>query len=282
MRRIGCTMGAGLVVLWSFLFFGMVQEGKAQTERTGDLSAARALFQSSGYLTATPLPSWGSIVGTKDGSVNLSQGEIVYLHMQPGREVKPGDLFTIARWGKEVTHPLTHKKMGRLVQFAGELTILERKDPLVLARISKSNSTIFVGDQLLQPPPPLPEDVPIRNTQKIEGSVLLNLEDFEHISTKEFIIIDRGKKDGVIRGALFSILRTGLYTQKGGVLQSEQLSLRTESPSVSAGLEGKQLPPIKVGEAVVVAVEEEASTAFVIQASQSINAGDQVVSGRDP
>jgi hypothetical protein len=118
---------------------------------------------------------------------------------------------------------------------------------------------------IIPPQPPLPQAVPIRNQKKIKGIVLLSPEGAENITEKEIIFIDRGNRDGVIVGDLFSIY------QKGASSVSEEFQ-KTEKP---------KLPMVKVGKALVVSVQEETSTALVTHSSQAIYAGDQVVSAKE-
>jgi len=256
------TLSMGLISL--FVFIGP-SESNAQSNQALDLSTKRLRdrIQASGFITSKPLPFWGSIVGTKDASVNLSEGEVVYLKLEPGRNVQPGDQFFIARVGKAVTHPATKKKLGHLVLMPGELTILEGKDQLVAAKIHRSFFPIHHGDLIIPPQPLLPESLPIRTHKKIEGIVLSSPEEAENITQKEIIFIDRGSQDGIIVGDLFSIYQMGHYYG--------------EIPKKEKG----KLPLAKVGEAVVVSAQEETSAALVTVSTQAIYIGDRVISGRE-
>jgi len=266
MRWMKLTLIAGLGIwLNLLLIFGGSPKSQAQSIQVLDLSQPklRDRIQSSGFITSKPIPSWGSIVGTKDAGINLSEGEVVYLKLKPGKEVKVGDRFSIVRLGKSVTHPVTKKKLGHLVVMPGELTILEVKDPLVTAKINKSYRSIYQEDMIVPPTPILPQNIPIRHQKKIDGVVLLSLEDTENISENEFIFIDRGNNDGVMVGDLFSIYQKGRFDDDH--LKNKKVDL----------------PLAKVGEAVVISAQEETSTALVTRSSQAIYIGDRVVSGRD-
>ncbi|MBI5967448.1 MAG: hypothetical protein HY882_06295 [Deltaproteobacteria bacterium] len=262
MRFIKMTLSIGLIFL--FVFIGS-SEINAQSNQALDLSTKRLRdrIQASGFITSKPLTFWGSIVGTKDASVNLSEGEVVYLKLEAGKNVQPGDQFFIARVGKAVTHPVTKKKLGRLVLMPGELTILEGKDQLVAAKIHKSFRPIYQGDLIIPPQPVLPESLPLRTPKRIEGIVLSSPEEAENITQKEILFIDRGSQEGVIVGDLFSIYQMGDYS--GDVRKREKA----------------KLPLAKVGEAVVVSVQEETCAALVTVSTQAIYIGDKVISGRE-
>lgn len=262
MRFIKMTLSVGLGLLLGLCIFGGFQESYAQPSQASGLAKSSLCdrIQSSGYLTLKPLPSWGSIVGTKDSVVNLSTGEVVYLKIDSGKEVKPGDRFSVARLSKEITHPVTKKKIGRLVLIPGELIILDGKDNLVTAKIQKSRQSIHQGDQIILCPPVLSDVRPGRTQKKIEGKVLLSPEDAENLTEKEVIFIDRGSRDGVITGDLFSIYQKGDFDKE--ILKKER----------------GEFPLAKVGQAVVISVQEETSTAIITLSTQAIYVGDKAVS----
>jgi hypothetical protein len=261
------TFSAGLGILWGILICGGVPESNAQTDQVLDLSKSglRDLIKASGFITAKPIPSWGSIIGSKDSAVNLTEGEVVYVRLESGKEVQPGDRFSIVRQGEDVAHPVTKKNLGKLVLVPGELTILGGKGQVVTAKINKSFRSVQEGDMIIPPQPAPPQIVPIRDQKKIKGIVLLSPEGEENITEKEVIFLDRGNRDGVIVGDLFSIYQEG----SASVYEDFQ---KGEKP---------KLPLIKVGKAVVVSVQEETSTALVTHSSQAIYVGDQAVSGKE-
>jgi hypothetical protein len=143
----------------------------------------------------------------------------------------------------------------------GEIMIVSGGEGMATAKIEKSQGVFFEGDLLLPPRPALPGSLPIRSLKGLEGSILLSLEDSRHITEKEIVIIDRGRRDGLIPGDLFSVYQTGFSAQETAAAKTP-------------------LPSFKVGELVVVAVQEETATALVTKSSQEIHVGDRVASGR--
>jgi hypothetical protein len=265
MRWIKMALSAGLGISLSILIGGGFSESKAQPNQALDLTkpGLRDMIQASGFITAKPISNWGSIIATKDAAVNLTEGEIVYLRIEAGKEVLPGDRFSIVEWGKPVTHPLTKEDLGHLVLVAGELIILGGKDQVVAAKIDKSYRPVLQGDMIIPLRSVLPQRISTRTQKKIEGIVLLSPENAENISEKEIVFIDRGDRDGVIVGDHFSIYQK-----------------RVSSEGIPKGEEAK-LPMPKVGDAVIVSVQEGTSTALVTHSSQAIYIGDTVVFGKE-
>ena len=234
----------------------------AQSPPFLDLTDAklREGIQYLGFITSKPIVAWGTIVGTKDAAVNLSEGEIVYLQVEPTRAVKAGDRFAILQQAQEVIHPESRKKMGHLIVIAGEVIILGTQEGMATGRINKSFRSILVEDRIAPVPQPPADRISIRPMKKLHGRVLLALEGTENITQKEIIFIDRGAYHGVIVGDRFSICRPS---------------------NVSAEVSGTPrgpLPMITVGEGVVISVEEESATALVVKSFQAIYVGDQIVS----
>ena len=246
MRQIKMTLSVGLVFLLGLALFG---------------ESPRSYAQSAGFITSKPISSWGTIVGTKDTVVNLSKGEVVYVQLQPGKAIKPGDRFTVLQLGQTIIHPVTKEEIGQLVTQPGELVILEGKDQIATAKIHESLKPILRGDHILTPAPIHAEAVPMRSLKKIEGRIIFSQEGIENISSNEFVFIDRGSQDGVILGALFKI-----YQMSNDFDESLK-----EDPS--------RLPLSKVGKAVVVSVQDKTSAALITLSSQAIRIGDQAISG---
>jgi hypothetical protein len=233
-----------------------------------DLSQPRIRdrIQASGYITSKPVSSWGTIIGSKEGAVNLTEGEVVFIQLKLGKEVQAGDRFSIVRLGKQVTHPVTKQNLGTLVLMPGELVILERKDEVAVAKIHKSFAPIYRGDMILPAQPNLPEAMPIRSQKKMEAVVVFSPENTVAISEKEFVFIDRGSQDGVMVGDLFSIY------QHPAPLRGHYGEPKEEM---------KEMPLARVGEVVVVSVRQETSTALVTHSFQPIYIGDLAVSGME-
>jgi len=251
----------GFAIASVLLLGGALSLSFAQTNSALDMaSAVRNKIQASGFITPKPMPFWGTIMGTKEIVWNLSQGEVCFIQMIPGAEVKIGDRLAIGRFGSLVTHPFDKRVIGRHVTFSGELVILETKGTTATAKIEKSFQSVYVGDMVLPLQQTIPVSIPLRSSGKVEGWVVFAAERDVNITANEVIFIDRGTQDGVIPGDRFNIYRTGYFSK-------EVLAAQKEEP-----------PLVKVGEAVAVTVQDENTTALVTKSSASINIGFKAVS----
>jgi len=250
-----------LAVLFGMGFSGMAGEANAQPGQTLDLSLVQDGIRALGFITAQPLPYLATIVGGQDAVWNLSEGELIYLRLESGKQVKAGDRLAVARLSTEIKHPLTGKKLGHNVLFPGRVVVLDGTGPIVPAKIEKSFGAINHGDLIVPLPPSPPPVVSIRMQGRLQGVVVAAAEDEWNISEREVVFIDRGAQDGVIVGDLFSIYTLPYYTQE------------TEKSK-------EKLPLLKVGEGVVITATPETSTMLVTKSSQAIYVGDTIVSGK--
>jgi hypothetical protein len=253
-------LSSGFVILTVLFLGGLLSVSFAQTNAALDLpSVVRNKVQASGFITSKPMPFWGTITGTKEILRDLSQGEICFIQMVPGKEVKAGDRLAIGRFGDLVTHPVDKKAIGHHVMFPGELVILETKGAMATAKIEKSFQSIYVGDMVLPSRQAIPASIALRSPKKIEGWVVFAAEREWDITSNQVIFIDRGSQDGVIPGDRFSIYRVGYFSKE--FLESQK----------------EELPLIKVAETVAITVQDETTTALVTQSSAPFNVGFMAV-----
>jgi hypothetical protein len=262
MGRNKKTLITALAVLLGMGLWGAVGKTSAQTGQTLALSSQMALdrARACGFVTSPPVPYVGIIVGSQDASGHLSEGDSIYIKLEPGKQVKPGDHLTIARFSQEVNHPVTSKKFGQALYFPGRVVILDAKGPIVSAMIEKSFATVLHGDLIMVSAPSISPALQIRMRDGLQGVILAAAEEVENISESEVVYIDRGTFDGVIVGDLFSIYSLPYYTKEAS--------------------DSNNKPLWKSGEGVVIYVTPETSTLLVTHSNQAIYAGDVVVSGK--
>lgn len=257
------TLISVLAVLGCLGLWATVAKSDAQSGPILDLSnpVTQDRIRACGFIAPKMILPFGSIVGSQDPSANLSEGDLVYIKLEPGKQVKPGDKLAITRVVKEIEHPLTGVKLGYQVIFPGRAVILDGKGQIVPAKIEKSFFAIQHGDFITPiSSSPAPEAV-VRRAGKLKGTVVAAAEGEENISEREVVFIDRGAQDGVIMGDLFTIYQLPYF--------------------IDEAREGNgKLPLMKVGEAVVINLGKETSTLLVTHSSQSVYVGDTVVLGK--
>lgn len=263
MGRNKKTLISAVSVLCCLGLWAIVAKSNAQAGPILDLSnpSTQDRIRACGFIAPKMILPFGSIVGSQDPSGHLSEGDLVYIKLEPGKQVKPGDKLAITRVIKEIEHPLTGVKLGYQVIFPGRAVILDGKGQIVPARIEKSFFAIQHGDFITPISSSPPSEVVVRRADRLKGTVVAAAEGEENISEREVVFIDRGSQDGVIMGDLFTIYQLPYFTDE-------------------AGKGNGKLPQMKVGEAVVINLGKETSTLLVTHSSKSVYVGDTVVLGK--
>ncbi len=256
-------LNSGLVILFALWILLPLSESSAQSARTLDIS--NPLLQdkilSGGFITPKAIPALGEIVGSGDAEDNLGEGDLIYVKLDPSTPAKPGDQFYIARFGRKVAHPITGEDLGRVVRFAGIVVILDGTGRVVPARIKRSFFQARYGDLIVPAAVTPPPSLSLRLTKQVTGTIVDSPEGEENLTQQEVVYVDRGLRDGLIMGDLFTLYQTPYYTKE-------------------AKDNGVKLPLMRVGEGVLVLVNENTSTMLITKSSQSIYVGDMIVSGR--
>jgi hypothetical protein len=263
MRRRNTTFYAGLVILFGLWISTSSSETYAQGNKTSDLSnySVQDYIRSRGFISSRPIPYLGTIAGSAAAQVNLSQGDLIYIRLEAGTQVKAGDRFYMAHWGREIIHPKTQEKMGHLVRISGVAVILDGSGQIVPARIAESFYQVRYGDLIISPAAGTPAVLPTRFPEKIKGMIVASPEEEENITERLAVYIDRGAQDGVMVGDLFGIYQMPYYTEE----------IRESN---------RNLPLLEVGEGVVVFANAENSTMLITKSFQAIYIGDRIVSVR--
>ena len=259
-------MKSGLAIFFIILLgLAVMLEGFAFAESTLDLTTekTRTRIFAGGFITTNPIFPLGSIMATRDPVLYVTEGDTIFIRLEPREEAKTGDRFSIARLDRMIDHPITKARVGQLVRIAGEVVITGRKQDQLTAQVTKSFIAVKPGDVVVPPFQVLPKNLPVRLTGKTKGFLIATADEAENLTSGEMIFIDRGSKHGVIVGDLFSIYQTAYKYKETG------------------DLERSKWAQTKVGEAIAVIVTEETSSAVISKSFQAIHVGDRIVSGRE-
>jgi hypothetical protein len=189
--------------------------------------------------------------------VGVAQGDVIFLSQGRDAGIRSGDEFSIVRRTETVFHPETKQPLGTLVRRLGETRILVAHENRSTALITMSCEEIVDGDEL-RPREELP--VPMRSTMPPfdrfdatpsggpSGYVVTAKDDLPVVGTGNIIYTDLGKAQGLQPGDVLA-----LYRER------------------EAGL-----PRMNLGQAVVLTVGDETSTARVVVSARESLVGDRV------
>jgi hypothetical protein len=189
--------------------------------------------------------------------VALSDRDIVYLNKGSNAGVKAGDLYTLHHVAYPVRHPTSGKKLGTKIETTGWVKVILVQEDTACAVIERACFDIHAGDYL-KPfekvnVPMVVRRAPAECCAPANGKITRHIVDLQNNVTiageGQFLTIDAGTDDGVAPGNVFSVYRI-VY------------------PSVPT-------PRAALGEATIVSVRENTSTAKVTYSKYEIMVGDQ-------
>ena len=233
--------------------------------------------QALGYLSAKEVDPWGFILASESGRQLLSQGETIFLHVNNGRVVKPGDKFNICRSSPLIKHPITGENIGYMLSVLGRVVVEEKvglgfgggefykKEGVYKARIEKYFRELNVGDPIL-PYEPISQCVqPVSLDKTLVGNIVAAQDERTLVASNRVVYLDHGFNDGVRRGNIFEVVRTNIVRdpEKGGV------DFLIKPRSII-------LPDIPIGTIMVLESRPNTSTAVVISSNEEFLIGTYV------
>ena len=205
----------------------------------------------------------GSIVRSMDNRTLIGMEDLVGVGMNANVALNPGDRLAVVRPAQRLIHPRTGLPISRVLYILGLVEVKEARDRVVLGRVSYSCGAMSIGD-LVMPytPAQFPEGKIAQPTQRsVEGVVVDSLRGERLIGMLQVVFLDVGAVQGVGPGDVF-----GIY--------------RPSPPVVNASGAILAIPPVRLGEAVVIRVTDQTSTAAVTTSALEVRLGDQVALSR--
>jgi chemotaxis protein MotB len=245
-----------LVLALSFAIGLSAQTALAQMADAGVVRhGEQALVFSSGAIQKTT---------PRDGIVNLitgdnqttgnrmltGRGDALYLKLENPADVAVGDLFTVYRRVRKVFHPVTREYLGFVMIRVAVVRVTDTGHALTPAETILSYSAITPGDPVMRYVPPQTSE-PLGQTTEVAdlSGMIVELQadrSMTLVSQADVVYLDRGREDGLKPGALLDLHRH------------------------SAGL-----PPRKIGQLKVLAMEDRTATAKIIKATTRVHKGDR-------
>lgn len=86
-----------------------------------------------------------------EGYVIAVDGDVLTLDLKQGQAIKPGDRLNVVRYGNDIIHPVTKKKVGRKETDLGSVEITEVRKDFSLGNFSAADATVQTGDGVRSP-----------------------------------------------------------------------------------------------------------------------------------
>lgn len=218
-----------------------------------------------GFVTPRALQESATIEKSWEEKSLLAAGDRVYLDWPEDRRAEVGQTYVVYRTEDRIHHPITDAFLGHFTKILGTVRVVEAS-PLtknVTAMIVKSFEEIERGDRIGPSFGDFGRSV-VRapNARNLLGRIAATQErGVGEVGQDHLVFLDRGRADGVVPGNVFFALRAG-----------DGLEAHELPPA-----EGSTLPAERLGELLVVDVQERSSTAVVLESRRELRVGDRVV-----
>lgn len=212
------------------------------------------------------------ILGDSVGSPRFFADDIFYAQGQYSQD----KVYGIYRLG-EPYHSKTGEILGSALTFIGYATVSNNKNLptsslLTAFDLNSSVREARQGDLLLAIPEfeSLPAYfMPVAVSENVKGHILKALNHASIIGEWDTVVIDKGKRDHIEVGSMFSILRPGpaLLINKANIIYQEDGDVFQQVQEMDL-----TIPSQRVGQLMVFKVYEKVSIAIVIKAHAVMNA----------
>lgn len=164
------------------------------------------LIHRAGFILTENLPLWATITGTEPaGEKMISAYKTVYIDR--ATDVKTGDILTIYRPGKSLSHPKTGEFLGKEVIVLGRAEVDEVGEQGSRCKVIDSYDIISKGDLVTPYQPQLaPENVTLLPaTKELEGHIVEVKSSGSLTPPHIFVYLDQGENSGVAVGDIFDV-----------------------------------------------------------------------------
>jgi len=223
---------------------------------------------------------WGSLTGSSQDKMFLSDLDEVYLTLQPGHDVQLGQELSVFR-------PRKTEAAGEIVQILGTVRIDQYtpQDHTARARIVESLDVIERGASV----GPIEREFrvvpPRRNDTDLQARVLASLHPNILFGQNQVVFIDKGETAGLKAGNRLFVVRRGdawrnsLVTPGAGyrVSADDERPMPPMENTPGARHEEDKYPDEVVAELRVLALKKDSAACLVTQSRLEIEVGDLAV-----
>jgi hypothetical protein len=237
----------------------------------------------SGFFSGEPLQAKALLVGGEESENRslFSDRDVVFLSQGTGAGIKPGDELQVvrqvtefAKWGTDFAKAKSKTRYGHYYQDIGRLRVLLAQENSATAEVIFACEEMVVSDLIIpeeQRVSPLqrtgvPFDKFAPPNNKTSGQVFMSKEFRRTIGNGNIVFLDVGSKQNVQVGDYFRVVRK---------FHKDNISLfnRGDYNRYRTTFDGVRKV---IGEAVILRVEPNVSTALITYSSQNILLGDSV------
>jgi hypothetical protein len=209
-----------------------------------------SLINEVGFIRPQAVEASGKIIEAESSKEMLSTNDVVYIKHLANSTFVPGEKYIIYRVLPPIKDPDTNAVVGIQHLFTGVVTILKNKESFAVGRITQGIRKIDFT-QFVMPLTPRSRDIPITESlPDLEGKLVASERETGVYGADHVIFINKGSADGVKPGQMYDIFFQKSFSDTSG--------------------ERIILPPIELGNLIVLLTEETASTCLIVSSRKEI------------
>jgi hypothetical protein len=236
--------------------------GLQSVNRVGAESGNAIMLRELGFIEAKDLEQAGTISGSREEKIMLATGDQAYLRYPKNRPLRAGERYSV--FESDMDHPvvdsITGKTYGYLVRIKGDLIVSQiAENNIARGTLVDTVVPIERGARVsafvrqFKRIEPRPSDV------SLEARVIATLEPNILLGSGHFVILNRGKKDGVQAGNRTFVIR------RGDGYRATLEPWDKHDPT---------MPKEVVGEILVLEVRDTASVAWIARTTKELKVGE--------
>jgi len=212
------------------------------------------IIHRAGLILDEDLPYWGKIVGTEPhGEQLITTYKKIYVDR--AHDIEAGDMLTIYRPGKTLSHPKTGERLGKEIIILGKAEVEDVGNEGSRCKVIASYDIIKEGD-LVTPYEPVvaPEHVELIATEEEVEGYVVEVKSEERLTPPHvFVYIDHGEVTGTAVGDVFDVYQV-------------------------RNVGGKEMPDFNIGKIQVINVFRNASVGMLlhVREEQPIKRGEKI------
>jgi len=229
---------------------------------------------------------WGTLVGSPNDQMLLSDGNEAYLKIEEGHDVRIGQELTLFRASRE---PEAGKGKGHVVHIKGTVKVnsWNPKTRIARADIIESLDIIERGEKVGPIGRRFDVVPPVRNDRDIWAQITGAIQPRELIGQHQVVFIDKGEKDGLRPGnRFFAVARGDRWDQSledGRPMASSRVAYRLHSADIERipdTARGQKFPTEVIGEVRVLRTREDTSVCRVTYTEFELEPGQLLLARR--
>lgn len=204
------------------------------------------------FVPAERFDEAGQVLNSPEEKQLLSTEDRVYVKLK--KQGSPGDVLQVYTPTRELYHPVTGARLGRMVEMLGQVRIDQLSREQALGTVLDTWDTIERGAYVGQLPVETAPVIATENEKNIKAYIVdAGPQTLSFVGDNYIIILDKGTADGVKAGNVFTVVRAGdPYTKQYSGLADED-----------------------IGEVIIVEADKNVSSGLLLKAGREIVPGDR-------